>query len=250
MIGITTGIQPCEHHTISWTSPKVTGELGVGLGMLAIFALIESRVSEPMFHLRLFRIRAFTAGNAASLLMVVARSGLQFVLVIWLQGIWLPEHGYSCLNDLVVDRLGHLPAGHDTKAGARSRIGEPDHPTRAPAKIPTRRLVLGERRSGYPGQAARRDRNARECVDRAWAERVLVGSRRSARGLSIWERLEGVEDVVDFGAAGVVGVDVDESDDGVAVDDQDGRHRQDRAAVRAGCSYIDAEPALRGEAVL
>jgi MFS family permease len=95
MIGITTGIQPYAHHTMSWTSPKVIGEIGGGIAMLGVFAVIESRVPDPMFHLRLFHIRAFTAGNAASLLMFLARGGLQFVLVIWLQGIWLPEHGYS-----------------------------------------------------------------------------------------------------------------------------------------------------------
>ena len=48
-----------------------------------------------MFHLELFRIRAFSAGNLAALLAAMGRGGLQFILIIWLQGIWLPEHGYS-----------------------------------------------------------------------------------------------------------------------------------------------------------
>jgi MFS family permease len=48
-----------------------------------------------MFHLDLFRIRAFAAGNVATLLSSIGRGGLQFVLIIWLQGIWLPLHGYS-----------------------------------------------------------------------------------------------------------------------------------------------------------
>ena len=95
MVGITTGIQPYGHHAMSWTSPRVIGEIGGGVFLLALFALIESRVAEPLFQLSLFRVRAFTAGNIASLLMFLARGGLQFVLVIWLQGIWLPEHGYS-----------------------------------------------------------------------------------------------------------------------------------------------------------
>jgi MFS family permease len=47
-----------------------------------------------MFRMQLFRIRAFAAGNAASLLGSIARGGLQFMLVIWLAGIWLPQHGY------------------------------------------------------------------------------------------------------------------------------------------------------------
>jgi MFS family permease len=95
MIGITSGIQPYGHHTMSWTKPLVDGEIGGGLLLLAIFALIESRVKEPMFHLRLFRIRSFTAGNIAALLMYLTIGGLEFILIIWLQGIWLPEHGYS-----------------------------------------------------------------------------------------------------------------------------------------------------------
>src|SRR5579875_2631 len=95
MIGITYGIQPYGHHTMSWTSPKVIAEIGGGLIVLLIFCIIETRVEQPMFHLDLFRIRAFAAGNLATLLSAIGRGGLQFVLIIWLQGIWLPEHGYS-----------------------------------------------------------------------------------------------------------------------------------------------------------
>ncbi|HEY1522043.1 MAG TPA: MFS transporter [Solirubrobacteraceae bacterium] len=95
MVGITYGIQPYGHHTMGWTSPKVLAELIGGILVLAAFAVIETRVSQPMFNLRLFRIRAFTAGNVATLLSAIGRGGLQFVLIIWLQGIWLPQHGYS-----------------------------------------------------------------------------------------------------------------------------------------------------------
>src|SRR5437764_1372384 len=95
MVGITYGIQPYGHHTMSWTSPKVIAEIGGGLLVLAAFCVIETRVEQPMFHLHLFRIRAFTAGNLATLLSGIGRGGLQFVLIIWLQGIWLPQHGYS-----------------------------------------------------------------------------------------------------------------------------------------------------------
>jgi MFS family permease len=48
-----------------------------------------------MFRLGLFRIRAFTAGNIATLLASLGRGGLMFMLIMWLQGIWLPLHGYS-----------------------------------------------------------------------------------------------------------------------------------------------------------
>ena len=80
---------------MGWTNPVVLGELFGGLGMLILFAFIETKVPEPMFRLRLFRIRAFTAGNLASLLGALSRGGLQFMLIIWLQGIWLPQHGYD-----------------------------------------------------------------------------------------------------------------------------------------------------------
>jgi MFS family permease len=95
MIGVSYGIQPYGGHTMGWTSPKVLAELIGGTLVLVVFCFIETRVREPMFHLDLFRIRAFTAGNLASLLSSIGRGGLQFVLIIWLQGIWLPQHGYS-----------------------------------------------------------------------------------------------------------------------------------------------------------
>jgi MFS family permease len=95
MIGITYGIQPYGGHTMGWTSPLVLGCLVGGLVFLGLFCLIEVHVDEPMFHLDLFRIRAFAAGNLAALLAAMARGGLQFILIIWLQGIWLPRHGYD-----------------------------------------------------------------------------------------------------------------------------------------------------------
>ena len=51
-----------------------------------------------MFRMSLFRIRAFTAGNLAGFLGSVGRGGFQFMLMIWLQGIWLPQHGYSYVD--------------------------------------------------------------------------------------------------------------------------------------------------------
>ncbi|HKN64145.1 MAG TPA: MFS transporter [Gaiellaceae bacterium] len=95
MVGITYGIQPYGGHTMGWTSPLVLSCLLGGLVLLVLFCAIEVRVAEPMFHLELFRIRAFAAGNLAALLAAMARGGLQFILIIWLQGIWLPQHGYD-----------------------------------------------------------------------------------------------------------------------------------------------------------
>ncbi|HYB22575.1 MAG TPA: MFS transporter, partial [Solirubrobacteraceae bacterium] len=95
MIGITYGIQPYDHHVLGWSSPKVLAELGAGVALLIVFVLSQRRVANPMFRLQLFRIRAFTFGTLSSFLSAVARGGLMFMLIIWLQGIWLPAHGYS-----------------------------------------------------------------------------------------------------------------------------------------------------------
>jgi MFS family permease len=95
LVGITYGIQPYAGHTMGWTNPVVLAAMGGGVLVLAIFCVVEAKVAEPMFELSLFRIRAFTAGNVASLLAGLGRGGLMFILIIWLQGIWLPQHGYS-----------------------------------------------------------------------------------------------------------------------------------------------------------
>ena len=95
LVGITYGIQPYGAYTMGWTSPLVLALMGGGVLMLAIFCVVETKVAEPMFRLSLFRIRAFSAGNVASLLASLGRGGLMFILIIWLQGIWLPQHGYS-----------------------------------------------------------------------------------------------------------------------------------------------------------
>jgi len=94
LTGITYGIQPYGGHAMGWTSPLVLVGLFGGVAMLIAFCVIETKVEAPMFDLRLMRIRAFAAGTAATLLASVARGGLQFMLIIWLQGIWLPLHGY------------------------------------------------------------------------------------------------------------------------------------------------------------
>ena len=92
---ITYGIQPYGGHSQGWTNPAVLAGLFGGVGLLGLFCVVERMVADPMFHLGLFRIRAFAAGNTAGLLAAVARGGLQFMLIIWLQGIWLPLHGFD-----------------------------------------------------------------------------------------------------------------------------------------------------------
>jgi MFS family permease len=95
LVGITYGLIPYGGHSMGWTNPTVLVGLIGGVVLLTAFCLAELRVAAPMFDLRLMRIRAFAAGNAATLLGSIARGGLQFMLILWLQGIWLVLHGYS-----------------------------------------------------------------------------------------------------------------------------------------------------------
>jgi len=95
LIAMVYGIQPYGNSSMAWTSPRVLLFFGVGIVLLIIFFLVELRVESPMFNLRLFKIRAFATGSAAGFLAAIARGGLQFMLIIWLQGIWLPLHGYA-----------------------------------------------------------------------------------------------------------------------------------------------------------
>jgi hypothetical protein len=95
LVAITYGLQPYGGHTMGWTAPRVlTGLIG-GAVLLVAFCVIESHVENPMINMRLFRIRAFAAGQTVNLLAAMSRGGLQFMLIIWLQGIWLPLHGYD-----------------------------------------------------------------------------------------------------------------------------------------------------------
>ncbi|MGX1668991.1 MFS transporter [Streptomyces sp. NPDC055400] len=95
LAGITYGIQPYGGDIMGWANPWVIAAIAGGVAVLVVFCVVETKVPEPMFHLSLFRIRAFTAGNVASLLAALGRGGLMFILIIWLQGIWLPRHGYG-----------------------------------------------------------------------------------------------------------------------------------------------------------
>jgi MFS family permease len=109
MIGLTYGIEPYHGHSMGWGSPIVIGELVGGIALLVMFCLVELRVSEPMFRLQLFKIRAFTAGVLASFLAALARGGLMFTLIIWLQGIWLPRHGVDFTDTPLKAGLAMLP---------------------------------------------------------------------------------------------------------------------------------------------
>ena len=95
MVAITYGIRPYGGHPTGWTSPRVIWLLAAGAASLVAFGVIELNARDPMFNLALLRIRAFTFGTLATFLSAIARGGLMFMLIIWLQGIWLPQHGYD-----------------------------------------------------------------------------------------------------------------------------------------------------------
>ena len=95
MVAVTYGIRPYGPHATGWGSPRVLILVATAIACLTLFVLVERRVTDPMFRLPLFRIRAFTFGTMSTFLSAVARGGLMFMLIIWLQGIWLPQHGYS-----------------------------------------------------------------------------------------------------------------------------------------------------------
>ena len=95
LTGIVYSLLPYGGHPTGWTNPWVLAAIFGGIAVLVLFGWVETKVPAPMFRLSLFKIRAFTCGNIAGLLGALGRGGMQFMLIIWLQGIWLPQHGYS-----------------------------------------------------------------------------------------------------------------------------------------------------------
>ena len=114
LVGITYGIQPYGTHSMGWTNPSVLTAIIGGVALLVVFVIVETRVAEPMFRVSLFRLRGFTFGTVAALLSSIGRGGLMFMVIIWLQGIWLPLHGYSYRVDAVL--------GGDLHAAADGRL--------------------------------------------------------------------------------------------------------------------------------
>ncbi|MDA8396714.1 MAG: MFS transporter [Actinomycetota bacterium] len=95
LVGVTYGIKPYGKSLVGWSDPFVYTMIIAGLVVLVAFVFIEMHVPDPMFRLSLFRNRAFAAGNIAQFLASIGRGGMQFMLIIWFQGIWLPQHGYD-----------------------------------------------------------------------------------------------------------------------------------------------------------
>ncbi|QSO49804.1 MFS transporter [Alicyclobacillus mengziensis] len=109
MLGLTYGIMPYGQHSMGWTNPTVVTEIIVGVVSLIVFTIIENFSKQPLFNMNLFKIWPFTAGNLASLLAALARGGLQFMLIIWLQGIYLPLHGVSFAHTPLIAGLYTIP---------------------------------------------------------------------------------------------------------------------------------------------
>ena len=109
LLALTYGIMPYGTSNMGWANPFVIVGLIAGVALLVAFLFIERKVKMPMFHLELFRIRAFAFGNLSLMLSSIARGGLQFMLIIWLQGIWLPLHGYSFEDTPLLAGIYMLP---------------------------------------------------------------------------------------------------------------------------------------------
>ena len=95
LLGVTYGLMPYGNDPMGWSNPWVIASMVIGVMLLLLFLFIESRVESPMFRLDLFKIRMFSYANVASLLSALSRGGMMFMLILLLQGVWLPLHGYS-----------------------------------------------------------------------------------------------------------------------------------------------------------
>lgn len=109
LVAMTYGIEPYGNSNVGWGNPLVIGGMVVGLLLLVAFVIVEKRVAEPLFNMELFKIRAFSMGCAAQLFSALAYGGFQFALIIWLQGIWLPLHGYAFEDTPVWSAIYILP---------------------------------------------------------------------------------------------------------------------------------------------
>ncbi len=95
LVGVTYGLIPYGNNPMGWSNPWVIASLILGLISLILFPVVENRVESPMFRLDLFKNRSFTYANLAGLMGALGRGGMMFMLILLLQGIWLPLHGYS-----------------------------------------------------------------------------------------------------------------------------------------------------------
>jgi MFS family permease len=138
MTAVTYGIRPGGGHAVAWGTPRVLALLGGAVVCLVAFVVVERRSEHPMFRLPLFRLRAFTFGTLSTFLSAVARGGLMFMLIIWLQGIWLPQHGYDFADTPVRAAVYMLPLTLGVLVAGR-----------LPATCPTGSAPARSRRPGW-----------------------------------------------------------------------------------------------------
>ncbi len=94
-LGFTYALVPYGSSSMGWGNPWVLSAFIVGSILLILFVFIEIKVKYPLFDLRLFKIRAFNYGNFANFVSSLGRGAIMFLVIIWLQGIYLPLHGFS-----------------------------------------------------------------------------------------------------------------------------------------------------------
>ncbi len=94
-LGFTYTLEPYGNSQMGWGNPWVILSFVIGIIFLLLFIYIEKHVKEPMFNLSLFKIRPFAFGNFSLLFSGLGRGAVMFLVIIWLQGIYLPLHGFS-----------------------------------------------------------------------------------------------------------------------------------------------------------
>ncbi len=94
-LGFTYVLVPYGNSQMGWGNPWVIVSFVLGVIFMIAFVYVEGKVKYPLFKLSLFRNRPFAYGNISLLLSSLGRGAVMFLVMIWLQGIYLPLHGYS-----------------------------------------------------------------------------------------------------------------------------------------------------------
>ncbi|MGC8538648.1 MAG: MFS transporter [Candidatus Micrarchaeia archaeon] len=97
-LGFTYVLVPYGNSQMGWSNPLVLLAFVLGIMLIILFVFVEKHVTEPLFNLMLFKIRAFSFGNISLFFNALARGAVMFLIIIWLQGIYLPMHGYPYLQ--------------------------------------------------------------------------------------------------------------------------------------------------------
>jgi MFS family permease len=93
LISVTYGLLPYGNQQLGWGNPFVITGLTISFLAIGIFVLVESKVKNPMFDLSLFKVRDFSVANFTNFIASMARQGILLMMLVLLQGIWLPLHG-------------------------------------------------------------------------------------------------------------------------------------------------------------